>query len=74
MLLYRSPLKIVRGMKQYLYDDNNIEFLDCVNSTAHVGHCHPQVESRTGSKNSSEEVETYTGGKQIPENTDRVVS
>jgi len=39
----RSNLKVVRGVKQYLYDDNNVEFLDGVNGTAHVGHCHPQV-------------------------------
>ena len=31
-------------MKQYLYDSNNVEYLDCCNSSAHVGHCHPQVE------------------------------
>lgn len=39
----RSTLKVVRGVKQYLYDENNVEYLDCINSTAHVGHCHPQV-------------------------------
>jgi len=39
----RTPLKVVRGMKQYLYDEDNNEYLDCVNGTAHVGHCHPQV-------------------------------
>jgi len=41
----RSPLKVSRGVKQYLYDDDNVEYLDCVNGTAHVGHCHPQVVS-----------------------------
>jgi len=41
----RSPLKLVSGMKQYVYDENDIEYLDCINGTAHVGHCHPQVVS-----------------------------
>ncbi|XP_042241512.1 5-phosphohydroxy-L-lysine phospho-lyase-like isoform X2 [Homarus americanus] len=38
-----SPLKIVRASYQYMYDDTNLEYLDCVNSVAHVGHCHPAV-------------------------------
>jgi len=37
------PFKLVRASKQYLYNDLGIEFLDCNNSTAHVGHCHPHV-------------------------------
>jgi len=41
----RSPLKLVSGMKQYVYDENNVEYLDCINGTAHVGHCHSQVVS-----------------------------
>ncbi|CAL1543173.1 unnamed protein product [Lymnaea stagnalis] len=40
-----APIKIVRGSKQYLYDDTGQEFLDCVNNTSHVGHCHPHVVS-----------------------------
>jgi len=39
------PFKLVRASKQYLYNDLGIEFLDCVNNTAHVGHCHPHVVS-----------------------------
>ena len=39
----RVPLRITRAIKQYMYDDNGVEYLDCVNGTAHVGHCHPQV-------------------------------
>ena len=31
-------------VKQYMYEANNVEYLDCCNSSAHVGHCHPQVE------------------------------
>ena len=30
-------------VKQYMYEANNVEYLDCCNSSAHVGHCHPQV-------------------------------
>ena len=30
-----SKLKIVRGSKQYIYDDLGTEYLDCVSNTAH---------------------------------------
>ncbi len=40
---YQRPLKIVRGLLQYLYDDEGRAFLDSVNNVAHVGHCHPKV-------------------------------
>lgn len=40
---YREPLKIVRGLGVYLYDDEGRPYLDCVNNVAHVGHCHPHV-------------------------------
>lgn len=39
----RNPLKIVRASNQYLFDDADTPYLDCVNSVAHVGHCHPAV-------------------------------
>lgn len=42
-LSYQSPLLIVRGQGQYLYDENGREYLDCVNNVCHVGHCHPAV-------------------------------
>ncbi len=42
-LSYRKPLKIVRGFKQYLYDESGRAYLDCVNNVAHVGHSHPRV-------------------------------
>ncbi|XP_012263548.2 alanine--glyoxylate aminotransferase 2-like [Athalia rosae] len=43
-LFYRSsPLKIVRGKGQYLYDERGEGYLDCINNVAHVGHCHPDV-------------------------------
>ncbi len=40
---YRKPLKIVRGWKQYLFDDEGRKYLDAYNNVAHVGHCHPRV-------------------------------
>jgi len=42
-LAYEEPLKIVRGNRQYLYDENGREYLDCINNISHVGHCHPAV-------------------------------
>jgi len=42
-LSYQLPLKIIRGKGQFLYDENDIAFLDCVNNVCHVGHCHPKV-------------------------------
>jgi 4-aminobutyrate aminotransferase-like enzyme/Ser/Thr protein kinase RdoA (MazF antagonist) len=40
---YRQPLKIVRGWKQYLFDDEGRKYLDAYNNVAHVGHNHPRV-------------------------------
>jgi 4-aminobutyrate aminotransferase-like enzyme/Ser/Thr protein kinase RdoA (MazF antagonist) len=40
---YRKPLKIVRGVMQYLYDHTGRAYLDTVNNVCHVGHCHPRV-------------------------------
>jgi 4-aminobutyrate aminotransferase-like enzyme/Ser/Thr protein kinase RdoA (MazF antagonist) len=40
---YRRPLKIVRGFRQYLYDQDGQAYLDSVNNVPHVGHCHPRV-------------------------------
>ncbi|MBN1450448.1 MAG: aminotransferase class III-fold pyridoxal phosphate-dependent enzyme [Anaerolineales bacterium] len=40
---YRHPLKIVRGWKQYLFDDEGHKYLDAYNNVAHVGHSHPRV-------------------------------
>jgi len=42
-LAYNEHLKIVKGKGQYLYDENDREYLDCVNNISHVGHCHPAV-------------------------------
>jgi 4-aminobutyrate aminotransferase-like enzyme/Ser/Thr protein kinase RdoA (MazF antagonist) len=40
---YRDPLKIVRGWRQYLYDETGRKYLDAYNNVPHVGHCHPRV-------------------------------
>jgi len=40
---YRRPLKIVRGWRQYLYDQDGQPYLDAVNNVCHVGHCHPRI-------------------------------
>jgi 4-aminobutyrate aminotransferase-like enzyme/Ser/Thr protein kinase RdoA (MazF antagonist) len=40
---YESPLHIVSGSRQYLYDAGGRRYLDCVNNVAHVGHSHPYV-------------------------------
>eukprot|EP00004_Rigifila_ramosa_P001722 TRINITY_DN1171_c1_g1_i2.p1 TRINITY_DN1171_c1_g1~~TRINITY_DN1171_c1_g1_i2.p1 ORF type:complete len:744 (+),score=190.76 TRINITY_DN1171_c1_g1_i2:2457-4688(+) len=38
-----KPIKIVRGEKQYLFDEHGKAYLDTVNNVTHVGHCHPYV-------------------------------
>ena len=40
---YRKPLKMVRGWKQYLFDNEGRKYLDAYNNVAHVGHSHPRV-------------------------------
>ncbi len=42
-IAYEKPLNIVRGYRQYLYDDEGRRYLDAYNNVAHVGHCHPHV-------------------------------
>ncbi|MEK6410780.1 MAG: aminotransferase class III-fold pyridoxal phosphate-dependent enzyme [Acidobacteriota bacterium] len=42
-IAYRKPLNLVKGWKQYLYDDEGRAYLDAVNNVAHVGHCHLRV-------------------------------
>lgn len=40
---YDRPVKIVRGWRQYLYDDAGRAFLDVYNNVPLVGHSHPRV-------------------------------
>lgn len=42
-LSYDSPLTIVRGWQQYLYDDTGRSYLDVYNNVPLVGHSHPRV-------------------------------
>ncbi|XP_046872055.1 5-phosphohydroxy-L-lysine phospho-lyase isoform X2 [Hypomesus transpacificus] len=38
-----DPVKIVKARGQYLYDENDMQYLDCISNVQHVGHCHPSV-------------------------------
>jgi len=42
-IAYRDPLKIVRGWRQYLFDDVGRRYIDAYNNVPHVGHAHPRV-------------------------------
>jgi 4-aminobutyrate aminotransferase-like enzyme len=42
-LSYQSPLNIVRGRGQFLFEPGERAYLDCVNNISHVGHSHPRV-------------------------------
>jgi len=42
-LSYNRPLKIVRGWRQYLYDEDGRAYLDVYNNVPLVGHSHPRV-------------------------------
>jgi len=45
---YKKPLQIVRGYRQYLYDEVGRPYLDAVNNVPHVGHCHLRVVQALG--------------------------
>ena len=40
---YQHPLEIVRGWRQYLYDETGRAYLDVYNNVPLVGHSHPKV-------------------------------
>lgn len=40
---YKKPLKIVRGWRQYLYDDSGRPYLDMFNNVPLVGHSDPRI-------------------------------
>lgn len=42
-LFYRTPVHLVRGQGQYLWDASGTKYLDVYNNVASVGHCHPAV-------------------------------
>ncbi|XP_063045518.1 5-phosphohydroxy-L-lysine phospho-lyase [Engraulis encrasicolus] len=45
-----DPVKILRARGQYLYDENGIEYLDCISNVQHVGHCHPAITQAASSQ------------------------
>jgi 4-aminobutyrate aminotransferase-like enzyme len=42
-IAYRTPVKLVRGRMQYVYDEGGRRYLDAYNNVPHVGHGHPRV-------------------------------
>ena len=42
-LFYQQPVQIVRGQGVHLYDEAGVEYLDCYNNVASLGHAHPRV-------------------------------
>jgi 4-aminobutyrate aminotransferase-like enzyme/Ser/Thr protein kinase RdoA (MazF antagonist) len=42
-IAYREPVRVARGWKQYLFDDEGHRFIDAYNNVPHVGHAHPRV-------------------------------
>ncbi len=42
-LSYAEPIAMVRGYKQYLYDQDGRRYLDTCNNVPHVGHQHPRI-------------------------------
>ena len=40
---YREPVKVLRGWRQYLFDESGRQYVDAYNNVPHVGHCHPRV-------------------------------
>ncbi|MCW0312627.1 aspartate aminotransferase family protein [Pantoea ananatis] len=42
-LFYRTPVHLVRGQGQYLWDQAGKQYLDMYNNVASIGHCHPAV-------------------------------
>ena len=40
---YRTPVKIVRGWMQYMFDERGRRYLDAYNNVPHVGHSHPAI-------------------------------
>lgn len=42
-LFYRTPVHLVRGQGQYLWDADGTQYLDVYNNVASLGHCHPAV-------------------------------
>jgi len=39
----QSPVQMVKASRQYMFDADNNEYLDCISSQVPAGHCHSQV-------------------------------
>jgi len=74
---YEKPLNVVRGWKQFLYDQTGQEYLDVYNNVPLVGHSHPRVvkaaQEQLGLLNTNtrylhENLNRYAGrlGKRLP--------
>lgn len=40
---YQKPMNLVRGWKQYLFDENGQMYLDAINNVAHIGHSRAEI-------------------------------
>ena len=40
---YQKPMNLVRGWKQYLFDENGQMYLDAINNVAHIGHSRSEI-------------------------------
>ncbi|HRR09471.1 MAG TPA: aminotransferase class III-fold pyridoxal phosphate-dependent enzyme [Rhodothermales bacterium] len=40
---YDEPVKVLRGWKQYLFDETGRRYIDGYNNVPHVGHAHPRI-------------------------------
>ena len=38
-----DPFIVTKASMQYLYDEENRKYIDCISNVQHVGHCHPSV-------------------------------
>jgi len=47
-MLYKTPIMIVDGKMQYLFDQKGHRFLDlyCGVATSGMGHCHPRITAK----------------------------
>ncbi|HEV2453446.1 MAG TPA: aminotransferase class III-fold pyridoxal phosphate-dependent enzyme [Verrucomicrobiae bacterium] len=52
-LYYKSPIMLVEGSMQYVWDDSGKRYLDAIAGivTVSVGHCHPQVVAAANQQN-----------------------
>jgi 4-aminobutyrate aminotransferase-like enzyme/Ser/Thr protein kinase RdoA (MazF antagonist) len=73
-IAYADPLKIVRGWKQYLYDDVGRRYLDAYNNVPHVGHAHPRVVQAAAEQMAVLNTNTRYLSDRLTEYAERLVS